>query len=142
MKKFSCQEGQLTNLSSPAFIRWGELILDRAEAYAHLGEDQKALDDVNVIRKRAGLSDEAMFTLANYKERGYDTVLDVVLDERRLELCFEGFRVFDLQRNKKDIDRRYAGRQPWEKVKYDDLRLRYQIPKKEILVTGIPQNPR
>lgn len=142
MKKFSCQEGQLTNLSSPAFIRWGELILDRAEAYAHLGEDQKALDDVNVIRKRAGLSDEAMFTLANYKERGYDTVLDVVLDERRLELCFEGFRVFDLQRNKKDIDRRYAGRQPWEVVKYDDLRLRYQIPKKEILVTGIPQNPR
>ena len=142
MKKFSCQEGQLTNLSSPAFIRWGELILDRAEAYAHLGEDQKALDDVNVIRKRAGLSDEAMFTLANYKDRGYDTVLDVVLDERRLELCFEGFRVCDLQRNKKDIDRRYAGRQPWEVVKYDDLRLRYQIPKKEILVTGIPQNPR
>ena len=53
---------------------------------------------------------------------------------------FTGFQI--LPTSKKDIDRRYAGRQPWGVVKYDDLRLRYQIPKKEILVTGIPQNPR
>lgn len=142
MKKFSCQEGKLTNLGSPAVIRWAELILDRAEAYAHLGQDQKALDDVNVIRKRAGLADEAMFSTGNYAERGYASVLDVVLDERRLELCFEGFRVFDLQRNKKQLDRRYAGRQPWEVLEYNDTRLKYQIPVKEILVTGIEQNPR
>lgn len=142
MKKFSCQEGNLTNLASPAVIRWGELILDRAEAYAHLGQEQKALDDVNVLRKRAGLGDDAMFTTGNYAERGYASVLDVVLDERRLELCFEGFRVLDLQRNRKDLDRRYAGRQPWEVLKYDDPRLIYQIPVKEILVTGIEQNPR
>lgn len=142
MKKFSCQEGKLTNLGSPAVIRWGELILDRAEAYAHLGQDQKALDDVNVMRKRAGLSDAAMFTTGNYAERGYESVLDVVLDERRLELCFEGFRVFDLRRNEKKLDRRYAGRQPWELIDSHDPRLYYQIPVKEILVTGIEQNPR
>ena len=57
IKKFSCQDGVLTNLASPIFLRWGELILDRAEAYAHLGDVTKALADVNVIRKRAGLSD-------------------------------------------------------------------------------------
>ncbi len=142
MKKFSCQEGRATNLGSPIMLRWGELLLDRAEAYAHIGETEKALSDVNVIRRRAGLSDEDMFTSGNMAERGYDDVLDVVLDERRMELCFEGFRVLDLKRNRRDIDRRYAGRQMWEVVPYSDPRLCYQIPRAEIIVSGIPQNER
>lgn len=137
MKKFSCQEGQITNLSSPIMLRWGELILDRAEAYAHLGDIDKALADVNVLRRRGGLSDADMFTASNMTERGYDNVLDVVLDERRLELCFEGFRVLDLRRNRRDIDRRYAGRQMWEIVPYDDTRLMYSIPRAETNVSGI-----
>ncbi|MCM1178106.1 MAG: RagB/SusD family nutrient uptake outer membrane protein [Clostridium sp.] len=137
MKKFSCQDGQITNLSSPIMLRWGELILDRAEAYAHLGDVDKALADVNVMRRRAGLSDEDMFTASNMAARGYDDVLDVVLDERRLELCFEGFRVLDLKRNRRDIDRRYAGRQMWEVVPYNDSRLLYQIPRAETNVSGI-----
>lgn len=137
MKKFSCQEGVATNLASPVMLRWGELILDRAEAYAHLGNVDKALADVNVLRKRAGLSGKDMFTSANMAERGYRDVLDVVLDERRLELCFEGFRVFDLKRNKRDLDRRYAGRQKWEVVPYNDSRLIYQIPRAETNVSGI-----
>ena len=97
---------------------------------------------MNVIRKRAGLSDADMFTATNMTERGYSDVLDVVLDERRMELCFEGFRVMDIQRNKRDLDRRYAGRQKWEVVPYNDLRLRYLIPRVEVLTTGIPQNDR
>ena len=137
MKKFSCQEGQITNLSSPIMLRWGELILDRAEAYAHLGDIDKALADVNVLRRRAGLSDADMFTASNVIERGYENVLDVVLDERRLELCFEGFRVLDLRRNRRNIDRRYAGRQMWEIVPYDDTRLMYSIPRAETNVSGI-----
>ena len=137
MKKFSCQEGQITNLSSPIMLRWGELILDRAEAYAHLGDIDKALADVNVLRRRVGLSDADMFTASNMIERGYENVLDVVLDERRLELCFEGFRVLDLRRNRRDIDRRYAGRQMWEIVPYDDTRLMYSIPRAETNVSGI-----
>lgn len=137
MKKFSCQEGQITNLSSPIMLRWGELILDRAEAYAHLGDIDKALADVNVLRRRGGLSDADMFTASNMIERGYENVLDVVLDERRLELCFEGFRVLDLRRNRRDIDRRYAGRQMWEIVPYDDTRLMYSIPRAETNVSGI-----
>ncbi|MBO5195336.1 MAG: RagB/SusD family nutrient uptake outer membrane protein, partial [Bacteroidales bacterium] len=137
MKKFSCQEGQITNLSSPIMLRWGELILDRAEAYAHLGDIDKALADVNVLRRRGGLSDADMFTASNMIERGSENVLDVVLDERRLELCFEGFRVLDLRRNRRDIDRRYAGRQMWEIVPYDDTRLMYSIPRAETNVSGI-----
>lgn len=141
MKKFSNQGGEPSNLCSPAQIRYAEIILNRAEAYAHKN-DARALDDVNTIRKRAGLSTEAMFTTANMTERGYETLLDVVLDERRLELCFEGFRTYDLQRNNRTIDRRYAGRQPFEVLQPDDPRLRYWIPLVEINASGIPQNTR
>lgn len=141
-KKFSNQDGIPSNMASPAMLRYAEVVLNRAEAKAHKGDVSGALADVNVIRKRAGLSDEAMFTASNMAERGYDDVLDVVLDERRMELCFEGFRTLDLQRNGKVIDRRYAGRQPYEVVQPDDLRLRYFIPVTEITSTGIEQNNR
>ncbi len=128
-------------LSSPVMLRWGEVILNRAEAYAKTpGGEQKALDDVNVLRRRAGLSGDALYTLDNYRNAGYESVLDVVLDERRLELCFEGQRAFDMFRNKRSLDRRFAGVQPWEVVEYNDPRILYRIPYDEISVSGIPQN--
>jgi hypothetical protein len=127
ISKFSYQDGD-PMLSSPVMLRWGEVLLNRAEAYAKLGKTVEALSDVNIIRQRAGLSGDALFTADNFGKRGYDSVLDVVLDERRLELAFEGHRLFDLYRNKKDMDRRYAGVQPWEIVKYDDPKIQYPIP--------------
>lgn len=127
-------------LSSPVMLRWGEVILNRAEAYAKTGNEQGALDDVNALRRRAGLSEEALYTLDNYREAGYSSVLDVVLDERRLELCFEGQRAFDVFRNGRSLDRRFAGVQPWEVVDCDDPRILYRIPYDEISVSGIPQN--
>lgn len=142
MKKFSNQDGTPSNMASPAFFRYAEVILNRAEAKAHKSDVAGALEDVNVIRRRALLPEEAMFSESNMAERGYNDVLDIVLDERRMELCFEGFRTFDLQRNGKAIDRRYAGRQPYEVVQPDDLRLRYFIPVTEITATGIEQNNR
>jgi hypothetical protein len=68
-------------------------------------------------------------------------VLDVVLDERRMELAFEGHRMFDVYRNKRDMDRRFGGVQTWEVVKWDDPRIQYPIPYGETSVSGIPQNP-
>ena len=137
MSKFSYQDGD-PMLCSPAMIRWGEVILNRAEAYAKLGNDKEALDDVNVIRKRAEIPEEGMFSLSNM--HGYGSVLDVVLDERRLELAFEGHRMFDVYRNKRAMDRRFAGVQPWEVVRYDDPRTILPIPYNEITVSHIPQN--
>lgn len=139
--KFAFQDGQCT-MSSPVMIRWGEVFLNRAEAYARLGgKDAAALDDVNLIRARAGLPDEAMFNTTNYTARGYTSVLDVVLDERRMELCFEGQRVFDVFRNKKTLDRRYVGYHPFETINYDDPRIAMLIPDDEVLsVDGYKQN--
>jgi hypothetical protein len=135
--KFSYQNNN-PMLSSPVMIRWGEVILNRAEAYAKLSLNDKALADVNVIRTRAGLSGDALFTISNM--HGYSSVLDVVLDERRLELAFEGQRMFDLYRNKRNMDRQYAGVQPWEIINYDNSKIQYPIPSNEILVSGIKQN--
>ena len=137
VNKFSYQDGD-PMLSSPVFCRWGEVILNRAEAYAHKG-DAKALDDVNVIRARAGIPAEGMF--ATDKMHGYDNLLDIVLDERRMELAFEGHRTFDVYRNKKNMDRRYAGAQPFKVVPYTEPHIQYPIPNDEWTVSGIDQNP-
>ena len=135
--KFSWQDGD-SNLSSPVMVRWAEVILNRAEANAMLGADAKALADVNVIRKRAGIPE---MTADNMAERGYKEVIEVVNDERRMELCYEAHRTFDVYRQKRTMDRRFAGVHPWEEVQYDDPRILFRIPYDEISVSGIPQNP-
>lgn len=135
--KFSYQDGD-PMLSSPVLIRWAEVILNRAEAYAKTpGMETQALADVNVIRTRAGLSGDELFTTAVMAERGYNSVLEVVLDERRMELAFEGHRMFDVYRNKLNMDRRFAGVQPWEVVNYNDNKIQYPIPFDETTVSGI-----
>ena len=139
MSKFSWQDGD-PMLSSPVVIRWAEIVLNRAEANAKLGHDAEAIKDVNVIRKRAGIPEWA--SLAEAQSHEYKDALEVVLDERRMELCFEGHRAYDVYRNRLSMDRRFAGVQPWEVVDCNDLRIPYQIPDDEILVSGIPQNPR
>lgn len=141
MTKFTFQDGR-TALSSPVFIRWAEVILNRAEANAKLGNDADALADVNVIRQRAGLSGDALWEVG--KIGGYESVLDVVLDERRLEFCFEGHRAIDQYRNGKNLDRRFGGVHPYEVLTPEDMDIRYPycIPYTETSVSGIPGNGR
>ena len=135
--KFAGQEGK-SNLTSPAMLRWGEVVLNRAEAKYKLQDKAGALDDVNIIRKRAGLPDDAMFSAANM--HGYTDELDVVLDERRMEFCFEGIRYFDLLRNRRGIDRRYVGFHEFTIIPWDDPRIALLIPLDEINTSHIPQN--
>ena len=135
--KFGYQDGSPT-LSSPVVLRWAEVILNRAEAYAHQGNDSKAFDDVNVIRTRAGIPAAGLFSTTNM--HGYTSALDVVLDERRLELAFEGHRMFDVYRNKLNMDRRYPGLQSWKIVPYTEPHIQYPIPYSEWTVSGIKQN--
>ena len=141
--KFSGQDGYMT-CTSPVFLRWGEAWLNRAEAYARKNQADNAFADVNVIRHRAGLPATADFVADSLATRGYTNALDVVLDERRMEFCFEGQRMFDLLRNKKPIDRRYVGYHPWEVIEYTDPRLALQIPLDEVNAPGtdVTQNKR
>jgi starch-binding outer membrane protein, SusD/RagB family len=98
------QEGQ-AHLWSPIYIRLAEMYLIKAEAYSKLGDDQKAIDNVNIIRQRARIP---LYNIDIPVPDGM-TSLDVVLQERRLELAFEIHRRFDVFRNGRTMDRRYPG---------------------------------
>lgn len=94
-------------VSSPAIYRLAEMYLNRAEANAKLGNGQLALDDVNIIRSRAGLTGADLYVIGNL--HGRSSVLQVVLDERRLEFAFEGgMRRDDLLRNNLPMIRNYG----------------------------------
>lgn len=73
------------------FIRTGEVILNRAEAYAKSGEDDKALIDLNQIRERSGLS--------KLNGIGGQQLRDSIFMERRRELAFEAQVFYDYIRN-------------------------------------------
>jgi starch-binding outer membrane protein, SusD/RagB family len=73
-------------------LRLAEMYLIRAEARAHQQNFDGARQDINVIRNRAGLDD---LELAAVNE---STLIDAVLQERRVEFAFEGHRFFDLRR--------------------------------------------
>lgn len=135
--KFGYQDGSAT-LSSPVVLRWGEIILNAAEAYARSDKADEALELVNVIRKRAGIPEEGMFSKTQM--HGYSNAIDVVMDERRMELAFEGHRLFDVYRNKKDMDRHFPGFQLWNTVSHLDNHIVYPIPNAEWTVSHIDQN--
>lgn len=102
--KYSFQGGSPT-LSSPVMFRLAEVYLNRAEAKAKSNMAAAALDDVDEIRKKRGLT----ASLYNQQVPAGRTALDVVLQERRIELAFEGHRSFDVYRNKLSMNRTYWG---------------------------------
>lgn len=111
--KFSGQDGSPT-LSSPVMIRLAEVYLNRAEACAKLGRLDEALSDVNEIRANrmmvpdGGNLDDYLMD-ATRDGITADNLLPVVLNERRIELSFEGHRIFDILRNGQDLVRNYWG---------------------------------
>lgn len=129
--KCSLQEGQ-AQLWSPIVSRLAEMYLNRAEAKFHQNDLEGALDDVNVIRERAGLP---KWTLSNLPQGS--SVLDVTLEERRMELAFEAHRRFDIYRNRRNLDRNYPGGHISSggptTVKYDDKVIVEYIPQSEML---------
>ena len=111
ISKFSGQDGSPT-LSSPVMFRLAEIYLNRAEAYAKKADITSAVADLNVILENRLIVPEG----ENISDFLYDEasisgedIVDVVLKERRIELAFEGHRIFDLLRNGKNIIRNYWG---------------------------------
>ena len=90
-------------------FRYADVLLERAEAYAQLGQTDQAIQLVNQIRSRAAMSTQM---IANYQSlygvklyitnyRGSYTkeqAIKIVKMERRLELGMECERFFDLVR--------------------------------------------
>lgn len=143
VNKYNWQEG-VANLSSPVYLRLAEMYLNRAEANAKEGNLEDALEDVNIIRTRAGLSGDDLYTMSDLK--GHTSVLDVVLEERRLELAFEGHRPGDLFRNNLPVVRAYPGFHSADRynqtINPTDDRVIMLIPDRELVVNpNLMPNP-
>ncbi|WP_298709630.1 RagB/SusD family nutrient uptake outer membrane protein [Chitinophaga sp.] len=75
------------------YFRLAEMYLNRAEAYAKLGNTALAKENLKTIHTRAGLPAADIDNLAAAD------VMAAVLKERRIELAFEGHNSFDYFRN-------------------------------------------
>lgn len=98
-------------------IRLAELYLIRAEARIRKAAPDVtgALEDLNMIRQRAGLSDFSDTNPAN--------VFQEVKDQRFLELSFEGQRLYDIKRYKENVA---------NDIPYNSKKLIFPIPQREI----------
>jgi len=116
-------------------IRLAEVYLNRAEARAHLGKHDEAISDLAKIADRSDPSVQINSNLS-----GQDLVERILL-ERRKELAFEGHRLFDLTRNKKDFVKYYTGGDSTV-VEYPNERTILPIPESELNKNdNLTQNP-
>ena len=120
------REGEDSHLHSPLISRLGEIYLNRAEAYAKLGNYGAALADLNIIRGRAIVGGEYNSLDANNAGERIDK-------ERQLELAYQAERSYDVFRNGKALDRHYPGpHKQLENVPATDFRVIYYIPQNAI----------
>jgi hypothetical protein len=88
----SANIGQLTGGSNAIIWRYGEVLLNYAEAKNEAsGPDQSIYDAVNKVRTRGGLPNLPTGL-------SQDALRQRIRRERRIELAFEGKRLFDLWR--------------------------------------------
>jgi len=83
-----------TNATSIILMRLAEIYLLHAEALTETNDLTGAAGYVNKVRNRAGLKNLPTSVTANKT-----AMVKAVLNERRLELAFEGFRFYDLVRH-------------------------------------------
>lgn len=120
----------------PCLIRSSELTLTAAEAAARLNQEDIARKHLNDIRKRADHSIEPVLATGQ-------ALLDSIYKERRKELCFEGWRLYDLQRwkmgiHRKDVSPEYPS---FKDLNYPNDKAIAPIPFQEVQFAGLVPNP-
>lgn len=89
-----------TNQLTLKVIRLSEAYLNRAEANWNLGKYAEAAEDIRVIQERARPNQTIVI---NYSSPA--NLYQQIADERNRELCFEGHRLYDLNRRKENLVR-------------------------------------
>lgn len=103
-------QGQYYHLWSPIISRLAEMYLIRAEANLEKGgSTQTTLDDVNVIRKRAGIPEWTLENIQTAENGQPKDIHKIIEEERMLEFAWEGLRRFDVFRWRHTLDRKYPG---------------------------------
>ena len=83
-------------------IRYAEVLLIAAEAAVELNDDISAVKYINAVRSRARSGGAWLSTGSSLVPADHSggVTVDDVLEERRLELAFEGKRWYDIARRK------------------------------------------
>jgi starch-binding outer membrane protein, SusD/RagB family len=122
-------------------LRLSDILLLKAEAYVGQSDIASAASIVNRIRARVNLP-----ALNSSATSSVSSMADAVLNERRLELAFEGQRWFDLVRTGKvfevmnTLNSRDEGRLPMDIVTQDNILL--PLPQSQIDINpNLVQNP-
>lgn len=119
-------------------IRVSEMYLIRAEAYAESNNLDGAAADYNELRRQR---------VYDYTDESFVSTEDAVnkiMAERARELCFEGFRFFDLKRRGLPVNRDASDVQSaaWQNLPASDFKWALPIPQDEIFANkNMVQNP-
>ena len=122
--------------------RYSDVLLLLAEALNEQGKSLEALDYLNLVRIRAGLTPS--------NEANQDLLRDLILHERRVEFAFENKRWLDLVRTDRAIEVMNLHGEYLKTlhpilrdVSYNVTpnRLLFPIPQREILIGNLEQNP-
>lgn len=108
--KFTIGFNMVEDSRNIVLYRLADLYLLKAEALANIGDTddnrKNAMKLVNDIRRRAGgtsmeITEEVFLDRNTYP---YEAFKDLILEERKFELCYEGHRWFDLIRCGKAVE--------------------------------------
>ncbi|MEO7982678.1 MAG: RagB/SusD family nutrient uptake outer membrane protein [Bacteroidota bacterium] len=109
--------------------RIAEMYLIRAEAYAKQASP-------NILSGAADLNALRAQRITGYVNQSFGSATELitaVLDERFKELCFEGFRFYDLRRNNLPVQRNASDANPaWQTLPVGSFRFVFPIPQSEI----------
>ncbi len=122
-------------------VRYAEVLLNHAEALNELGRGAEALVSLNKVRERARLPKVTVTDQVALRE--------IIREERKVELAFEGHRLWDLRRWRKAVEvldgKRMHGTKitksgdsfTFEKVECDD---KNRVFKESYYKLPVPQN--
>ncbi len=122
--------------ASPFVLRLSEMYLIRAEANCKMqdGNLEQAASDIALLQARAYGVDasEISLTYADASE-----LFDIVMRERIKELCFEGGRLFDITRNRQNLERGAETGALVTSLSYPNDEFILPIPFKELEANGM-----
>ncbi|HJS52995.1 MAG TPA: RagB/SusD family nutrient uptake outer membrane protein [Chitinophagaceae bacterium] len=116
------------NINDLKIIRLAEMYLIRAEANAENNQLAQAANDINALRA-ARITGYVSQTFADKTE-----AINAVMIERTKELCYEGFRYYDLKRRSLPVNRLAVDVQSttWQNLAANDYRFTLPIPQDAI----------
>lgn len=115
-------------------IRSSEVCLNAAESYARLNMEDSARYYLHLLRSRADVQAKPISV-------GGSALLDSIKQERRKELSFEGFRMFDLQRWKQSVNRTDPSMPDAKTLPYPSDKAISPLPLLDVKLYGLSQNP-